>query len=258
MIGTLLKMEFAKIWRLTSVRFGLVLLLLFPLLWAYAPGIFEVYGFFLVSGFQVPGLSLLSSMQYLLPLLVSIAAAELLGTEIANGTLPTILLRPVTRPNWLAAKLIVVTVYPFVMLLVFLIASLLAGIPFGFGGFFGGTGLGEAGLLGQGMLTPTAAFGELVRGYVLAALALVPIGMLALLFTVVFMNAAAGALATLAALIFMQLLVVFPAIEPFLLTTQLGAYAAPGSQVVWVVALIALYGALFAALAVVLFERKDF
>jgi len=82
--------------------------------------------------------------------------------------------------------------------------------------------------------------------------------MLALLFTVIFMNAAGGALATLASLIFMQLLVVFPAIEPFLLTTQLNAYAAPGSEVAWVVALIALYGALFAALAVVLFERKDF
>lgn len=258
MIPTLLRMEFAKLWRLTSVRFGLLLLLVFPLLWAYAPGIFEVYGFFLVSGYQVPALSLLSSMQFLLPLLVAITAAELLGTEIANGTLPTILLRPVTRPNWLAAKLIVVGIYPFIMLAVFLVASLLAGLPFGFGGFFGGTGLGDAGLLGEGMLTPVAATQELVRGYLLAALALVPIGMLALFFTVVFMNAAGGALATLATLIFMQLLVVFPSLERFLLTTQLNAYAAPGSEVAWVVALICLYGALFAALAVVLFERKDF
>lgn len=258
MIPTLLRMEFAKIWRLSSVRFGLALLLVFPLLWAYAPGIFEVYGFFLVSGFQVPALSLLSSMQFLLPLLVAISAAELLGTEISNGTLPTILLRPVTRPNWLAAKLIVIAIYPFIMLLVFLLASLAAGVPFGFAGFFGGTGLGEAGLLGQGMLTPAQAFGEITRGYLLAALALVPIGMLSLLFTVVFMNAAGGALATLASLIFMQLLVVFPVLEPFLLTTQLSAYAAPGPETAWVIALIALYGALFAALAVVLFERKDF
>ena len=45
-----------------------------PLLWAYAPGIFEVYGFFLVSGFQVPALSLLSSMEFLMPLLIAIIA----------------------------------------------------------------------------------------------------------------------------------------------------------------------------------------
>ncbi len=258
MMGTLLAMEFSKVWRLGSVRFSLLLLLLFPILWAYAPGIFDVYGFFLVSGFQVPALSLLSSMQFLLPLLAAITAAELLGIEIANGTLPTILLRPVSRQNWLAAKLIVVTVYPFVMLLVFLLASLAAGLPFGFGSFFGGTGLGEAGLLGQGMMAPGAAMLELLRAYFLAALALVPIGMLALMFTVIFMNAAGGALATLATLIFTQLLIIFPGIEPFLLTTQLNAYSTPSSELTWVLALIALYGAMFAAISVVLFERKDF
>lgn len=254
----LLRMEFRKLWRLTSVRFSLVALALFPLLWAYAPGIFEVYGFFIVSGFQVPALSLLSSMQFLLPLLAAITAAELLGMEISNGTLGTVLLRPVTRPNWLVAKVAVIAVYPFVMLALFLAASLAAGAPFGFGEFFGGTGLGDAGLLGEGMLTPGEAVGEIARGYLLAALALIPIGLLSLLFTVVFMNAAGGALATLALLVFMQLLVVFPSIEPYLLTTQLNAYAAPAAETTWVVALIALYAALFAALAVVLFERKDF
>lgn len=258
MIVTLLKMEVGKLWRLQSVRFGLIAVVLFPLLWAYAPGIFEVYGFFIVSGFQVPALSLLSSMQFLLPLLTAITAAELLGTEITNGTLPTVLLRPVTRPSWLAAKLIVGALYPFLMLLLFLIASLAAGAPFGFGSYFGGTGLGEAGLLGAGMLSPGAAMLELTRGYLVAALSLVPIGLLSLLLTVAFMSAAGGALATLAALIFMQLLVVFPVLEPYLLTTQLNAYALPTSGLLWTVTLIALYGALFAVLAVLLFERKDF
>ncbi|MFO7544781.1 MAG: ABC transporter permease [Trueperaceae bacterium] len=257
-MSTLLRMEFGKLVRLTSVRFGLVVLLVFPLLWAYAPGIFEVYGFFLVSGYQVPALSLLSSMQFLLPLLAAITAAELLGMEIANGTLPTVLLRPVTRPQWLTAKLLVVSVYPFLMLAVFLLASLAAGLPYGFGSFVGGTGLGESGLLGQGTMLPGAAFAEVVRAYLVAGLALVPIGLLSVLFTVLFMNAAGGALATLATLIFMQLLVVFPSIEPFLLTTQLNAYTTPTSGLLWVVALIALYAALFAALAVVVFERKDF
>ncbi len=255
---TLLRMELGKLLRLTSVRFGAILLIVFPLLWAYAPGIFDVYGFFLVSGYQVPALSLLSSMQFLLPLLVAITAAELLGVEMANGTLPTILLRPVTRPQWLAAKLIVVAVYPFIVLLLFLLASLAAGIPFGFGSFIGGTGLGEAGLLGHGVMQPGAALAELVSAYAVAAIALVPIGLLSVLFTVLFMNAAGGALATLSTLIFMQLLVVFPKIEPFLLTTQLNAYTAPANALTWVVALIALYSALFAALSVVVFERKDF
>src|SRR5690606_10632050 len=139
------------------------------LLWAYAPGIFDLYGVFLVSAYQVPALGLLSSMQFLLPLLTAITAAELLGVEIANGTLPTVLLRPVTRPNWLAAKLVVAAAYPFILLTVFLVASLLAGAQFGFGQFVGGTGLGAGGLLGTGSLSAGAALGELVRGFSLAA-----------------------------------------------------------------------------------------
>lgn len=257
-MSTLLRMEFGKLLRLTSVRFGVLAMILFPLLWAYAPGIFDVYGFFLVSAFQVPALSLLSSMQFLLPLLVAITSAELLGVELANGTMPTILLRPVTRPQWLAAKLVVVAVYPFLILAVFLVASLIAGSPYGFGSFVGGTGLGDAGLLGAGVMQPGAAFAELLQGYAVAALALVPVGLLAVLFTVVFMNAAGGALATLSVLIFMQLLVVFPRLEQYLLTTQLNAYQHAVNGVPWAIALMLVYSALFAAVAVVLFERKDF
>ncbi|HZJ10071.1 MAG TPA: ABC transporter permease [Trueperaceae bacterium] len=257
-MSTLLRMEFNKLFRLTSVRFGLLLVVVFPLLWAYAPGIFEVYGFFLVSAFQVPALSLLSSMQFLLPLLVAITAAELLGVELSNGTMPTILLRPVTRPQWLAAKLVVVAVYPLLIMLVFLLASLLAGSFYGFGSFVGGTGLGDAGLLGAGVMQASAAMAELLQGYAVAALALIPVGLLSVLFTVVFMNAAGGALATLSVLIFMQLLIVFPRLEQYLLTTQLNAYQTAVNGLPWAIALMVVYSALFAAVAVVLFERKDF
>lgn len=251
-------MEFGKVLRLASVRFSLILLVLFPILWAYAPGIFKVYGFYLVSAYQVPALSLLSSMQFLLPLLVAITAAELLGTEISNGTLQTILLRPVSRSQWLLAKLIVASVYPFAVLALFFIVSLLAGAPYGYGSFVGGTGLGQAGLLGQGTMAAGHALRQVVGAYLVAAYSLVPVSLLGILFTVLFMSAAGGALATLSVLIFMQLLVVFPGLEPYLLTTQLNAYAKPVTNLGWVAALIALYCAAFAAFAVVLFERKDF
>ena len=254
----LLRMEAAKILRLTSVRASLVLLLVFPVLWAYAPGIFEVYGFFLVSGFQVPALSLLSSMEFLMPLLVAITAAELVGIEKMHGTLPTVLLRPVTRSQWLLAKLLVLSVYPFAIMAFFLLVSLLAGAPYGYGAFVGGTGLGDGGLIGQGTLAAGDAFGEIVSAYSLAAASLVPVSLLAVLATVVTMNAASGALATLSVLIVMQLLVVFPVLDPFLLTRHLSAYADPVAGIGWVLTLVAVYAAAFAAAAVVLFERKDF
>ncbi|MEX2541540.1 MAG: ABC transporter permease [Trueperaceae bacterium] len=254
----LLRMEIGKLLRLASLRFSLVLLVVFPLLWAYAPGVFEVYGFYLVSGFQVPALGLLSGMEFLLPLLVAITSAELLGIEMAFGTLPTILLRPVSRSRWLLAKLLVAALYPFVVLLFLLLVSLAAGAWFGFGPFVGGTGLGEAGILGQGVMEPAAAWTEIVRAYAVAAISLVPISLLAVLFSVVFMSAAGGALATLGTLIVMKLLVVFPLVEPYLLTSQLSAYVAPVAGLGWVVLLIAVYCTAFAVAAVLLFERKDF
>ncbi len=257
MIG-LIQIEFGKLWRLHSLRFSLLLLTLFPIVWAYAPGVFDVYGFFVLSAYQVPALSLLSSMEFLLPLLVAIASAELLGMEIGFSTLPTVLLRPVTRSQWLVAKLFVAALYPFLLLAYLLLVSLLSGIPFGYGGFVGGTGVGAGGLLGEGLMMPSTAVLELLRAYAVAAYSLAPISLLAVLFTVIFMNAAGGALATLSTLIFMQLLLVFPVLEPYLLTTQLNSYVNPVASMGWIFALILLYGAAFAALSVVLFERKDF
>ena len=251
-------LELTKLWHLSSLRVTVLLLVVFPLVWAYAPGVFDTYGFYMVSAYQVPALSLLSSMEFLLPLLIAIASAELLGLEVAFGTLPTVLLRPVTRSRWLIAKLGVVALYPFLLLGFLLLVSLLIGLPFGYGAFVGGTGLGAAGLLGEGLMTPGAALAELSRAYLTAACALIPISVLSILFTVVFMNAAGGALATLSVLIVMKLLVVFPGLEPFLLTTQLSAYTAPVAGALWVFALLALYSALFAAAAVVMFERRDF
>ncbi|MEX2536161.1 MAG: ABC transporter permease [Trueperaceae bacterium] len=257
-MSALLRMEFGKLVRLGSLRFSLLLLVIFPLLWSYAPGIFDVYGFYLVSGYQVPALGLLSSMEFLLPLLVAITSAELLGIEMSYGTLPTILLRPVSRSRWLLAKLIVSSLYPFLLLLFLLLVSLITGAFYGYGSFVGGTGLGAGGILGEGLMQPAPALAEIVWAYAVAAISLIPISLLAVLFTVMFMSAAGGALATLGTLIAMKLLVVFPAIEPYLLTSQLSSYVAPVAGMGWVVLLIFVYCTAFAVAAVVLFERKDF
>ncbi len=253
-----LSIEFGKLFRLTSLRFSIVILLVFPFLWAYAPGIFEVYGHYVVSAFQVPALSLLSSMQFLLPLLVAIASAELLGLEMVYGTLPTVLLRPISRSGLLLSKIVVALIFPFLLLAFLFIVSLIAGAPLGFGSFVGGTGVGISGLVGEGSMSPGAAIFELLRAYFIAGVSLIPISLLSLLFTVVFMNVASGALATLTVLILMQLLVVFPWLEPYLLSSQLNAYFASGVSLGRAFALIAVYSAIFAGAAMLMFERKDF
>jgi ABC-2 type transport system permease protein len=254
-----LGIEFKKLLRLSSIRFTAIILVVFPLLWAYAPGVFKQYQVFLVSAYQVPALSLSSGITYLLPLLVAIACAELLGLEMSYNTLPTILLRPVTRSQWLTAKVIVAVIYPFILLAILLFVSLLAGAPLGYGSFVGGTGLGVDGLLGTGTMAPGAAFGELVRAYVLAGCTLVPIGLLSILLTIIFMNTAAGTLGTVSILIIMYLMGFLPkgVYDYFLSNLISNAYRATDVSYLVFVAL-GLYCAVFAAIAVVMFERKDF
>ncbi len=72
------------------------------------------------------------------------------------------------------------------------------------------------------------------------------------------MNVASGALATLTVLILMQLLVVFPWLEPYLLSSQLNSYFSSGVSLGRAFALIALYSAVFAVSAMLIFERKDY
>jgi ABC-2 type transport system permease protein len=258
LLPTLVSLELGKWFHLSSVRFSTVLLTLLPLMWAYAPGIFDVYGVFLVSGFQVPALSLLSGMEFLFPLLTAIISAELLGVEISYGTLRAMLLRPVSRAQWLLGKLLVAVLMPFMLLGFVLLVSLLAGLAFGYGPFVGGTGLGAGGLVGEGLTVPSTAMLELLGAFTRAAFSLVPVSLLGLLLTVVFMNTASGALATLGILIVSGLFVVFPGVSPYLPTTLLDSYLPSAGGQGFSLLLTGVYSLLLALAAMVVFERKDF
>lgn len=255
-MSLLLRTEVRELPRLGSVRAGLALLAACPLLWAYAPGIFEAYGVALVSGFQVPALSLVSSMAFLLPLLVAVAAAELVGIETTHRTLATVLLRPLGRARWLLSKALVASLCPFVLLGFLLLVGLAAGLPLGYGTFTGGTGLGDGGLIGQGAIRGAAAGREVATSYLVAACSLVPVALLAVLATVATMRAAGGVVATIGVLVAMRLLAVVPGVEPFLLTPYLSAYLEPGVGTAQAFATLAFYALAFLVAAVVLFERK--
>lgn len=249
--------ELNKLWHIQALRVSLFLLLCFPFIWSFAPGVGKVYGFFIVSAYQVPAFALISSMDFLLPLLVAIAGAALIGLEINHHTLPTVLLRPISRSQWLFAKMLVAALYPFIVLLLMLLVSLLAGAPHGYGSFLGSTGFGDGDLVGVGRMSATTAMLELGRAYLVAALTLVPISLLALTFAIIFRNGSSGALATIAVLVFMRLLLVFPALERFLLTSYLDMYNAPIQGWLWLFTLLA-YTMLAAVVAMIIFERRDF
>ncbi len=248
--------EIVKMLHLRSVRLGLAAAFVLPIIWTLAPGLKQVYGLVLVSGWQVPSLALLAGMEFLYPFLVAMAAAEVLGSEISMGTLKPLLLRPLSRTRFITAKLVAALAYPFVVLGVSLLAALFAGLPHGLGGFFGGTGLGEGGFAGVGFLGAGAAFAEVIRAYVFAALTLLPIAGLSLMFAVWFSSTTAAALGAIATVLLMRLLVAFPGLKPLLLTTYLDLYLHPTDWVIRL-GLLFIYTLGFGMLAVMLFVRKD-
>jgi ABC-2 type transport system permease protein len=248
--------EVFKLFRLRSVGLGLLSAFLLPFLWALAPGLKEVYGLVLASGWQVVALSLLAGMEFLFPFLVVMAASESLGSEVAQGTLKSLLLRPLSRTQLLLAKLLAVLLYPFVLLGASFLGGVVAGLPHGLGPFFGGTGLGEGGFAGAGLLTPKEALWELLRAHLLAGAVLMPLASLALLYGTLFLSTTASALAAVATLLLMRLLVAFPAFTPFLLTTYLDLHLRPEAAGLGL-SLLLIYTLGFAFLGALVFERRD-
>jgi len=248
--------EVDKMLHLRSVRLGLAAAFVLPVIWTLAPGLKEAYGLVLVSGWQVPSLALLAGMEFLYPFLVAMAAAEVLGSEVSMGTLKPLLLRPLSRTRFISAKLIAALVYPFMVLGVSLLAALLAGSPHGLSGFFGGTGLSDGGFAGVGYLSAGAAFAEILKAYFFAALTLLPIAALSMMFAVWFTSTTAAALGAIATVLLMRLLIAFPALKPLLLTTYLDLYLRPGDWAMGL-SLLFIYTIGFGLLAVMLFERKD-
>lgn len=254
---TLILLEFRKLWYARSVRLALLLCLLMPWVWPLAPRLEEIYKLVIASGWQVPSLALITAAPFLLPLLVALTCGEVVGTEVAQGTLAPLILRPINRSRILLAKLITVLLYPALLLLVLFVGSLLAGLRFGYGDFIGGTGVGPGLFVGQGPLSSGEAFGQVARAYGLTALVLTPIATLSLLYSVMFLNTAAAVLATLATLQVMNLLVVFPeGLQKVLLTSYMGIATQQG-ELSQPIMIVLAYTLVFAIATLVIFEKRD-
>ena len=109
----------------------------------------------------------------------------------------------------------------------------------------------------MGTLTPGQALGQVLRASLLAAIMLLPVASLAVLFGVLYLNTAAAALATLATLNILRLFAVFPEwVQRLLPTSHFDLYARQGDVASGLILLL-IYAAGFGVLAALAFERRD-
>lgn len=253
----LISLEFRKMLGSRTTQVALIVSFCLPLLWAFSPRLGELLNVVITSGWQVPAVSIDVAVQYLLPLFIALGVAELIGTEVAQGTLAPVLLRPVGRLQVIASKLIVALTYPYMLLAVTLVGALLAGLPHGYGAFLGGSGFSGDDFVGVGTLQPAVAFGQVMVGTFKAAYMLMPISALALLYGVTLLNTAAAALATLATMSVIRLMVVLPDfLQTVLLTNYLALYRQDENVPIAMI-LLMVYTLGFGGMAIYAFERRD-
>jgi ABC-2 type transport system permease protein len=171
------------------------------------------------TGLAIPPVLLLFSSIWLLPLIVSLVAGDIVANEDGNGTLKTILTRSVDRHQIWLAKMLAAFTYAALALVLFAgVGLLLGGLRYGFHPLtsLSGTRIG----VGRAL----ALMGASLLAYMMPLLALASI---ALLLSTVTRNSAAAVVGALMASLIMQLLGVISGLDflkPYLLSTQFDAW----------------------------------
>ena len=168
------------------------------------------------SGLATPVLMLLFMSFFLLPLIASLVAGDIVANEDGNGTLKTILTRSVDRGQVFAAKTLAAMTYTAVAVFLSAIVATVAGIAsWGFNPVI--TFSGSVVPAGEGLLLVFAANAF----YLVPLLTVTSIGVL---LSVTTRNSAAAVVGTVGLVILLYIVSGIPGIEgikPYLLTEQL-------------------------------------
>lgn len=171
------------------------------------------------TGLAIPPVLLLFSSIWLLPLIVSLVAGDIVANEDGNGTLKTILTRSVDRQQIWLAKMLASFTYAVLAVVLFAgVGLVLGGLRYGFHPLtsLSGTRIG----VGRSLLLMAASLGAY-------AMPLFALASIALLLSTVTRNSAAAVVGALMASLIMQLLGVISGLDflkPYLLSTQFDAW----------------------------------
>lgn len=199
-----------------------------------------------------------------MPFFVSLVFGEILSGESAEGTLRTVLTRPITRANLFTSKVIASLVYSGALVLFLGIAAYLMGwITFGRGGLLAVSFLEKPMIAfypqGQGLARLALSYGMTIVG-------VTTVGMVAF-FISSWLNNSLGAIGGSIMLLFTSFIVgeipYFKPAKDYLFSTQLlsGQKAfldpIPWGEVRWAMMVLCAYCLVFFAASYLIFRRKD-
>jgi ABC-2 type transport system permease protein len=210
------------------------------------------------TGLAAPLIMLAFASAFMLPLMASLVAGDIVANEDGNGTLKTILTRSVDRGAIFAAKALAALTYAALGLAVFGLASLGLGVAF--------YGLGPLpSLSGSVVEVPRGLL--LIGGALLAYLIpLSAVAAIGVLLSTVTRNSAAAVVGTLLLVVLLSIVQILPGlegVEPFLLTSRFDGWQGllrepvDWSPVVESAVVSAAYGLPALAAAWLVFLRRD-
>lgn len=263
---TVLRWELRKLRSQKRTYLGLGLAVIFPLIYVLAQNLRSnpnhgdnIYARYIThSGLATPVVILLWASVFLLPLIASLVAGDIVATEDGNGTLKTILTRSVDRSQVIVAKALTAVLYAAAGTFTMAIVGTAAGVAsWGFHSVitFSGTIVSAP----KGLLLIAAAYAF----YLIPLASVACIGVLLSAWT---KNSAASIVGTLAFTLLLALVTLIPGLEgskPYLLTTQYQAWQgllatptdwSPILHSLWVCALYAVPSLIGAYL---IFLRRD-
>jgi len=170
-------------------------------------------------GLAVPLFSLAFATFFLLPLLASLVAGDVISGETGGGTLKTILTRSVTRPQVFGAKLLAAALYTVTLLVVqFAVGALAGSLVLGTGPLptLSGTEMG----FGRGLMIAALAA-------LFAAITVFTLASFSLLLSAATLNTVAAIGGTVILIVVLQVAAQFASLEalrPYLVTEQGNAW----------------------------------
>jgi len=210
------------------------------------------------SGLATPVLMLTFLSVFMLPLVASLVAGDIVANEDGNGTLKTILTRSVDRGQVLAAKTLAAFTYGVVAVFLSAAVATVAGvISWGFHPVVSLSGT---------VVSAGEALALIAASNALYLIPLAAIVSVAILLSVVTRNSAAAVVATIGSVILLDIISGIPGLEgarPYLLTQQFEAWQgllrtptdwAPITHSIW---LCALYAVPSLVAAYLVFLRRD-
>jgi len=206
------------------------------------------------------------TMNFFLPVLIVLFVGEIIAGENQEGTLRLILSRPVNRSHFILAKLITVTLYSFILILIMLTIGLGGGLlAYGDGSLFiTGLFLGNEGWFN--ILNSQNALIRLLMVYGAAYLVLLTVVSLTFFLSSILKNSISAMIIPLVLIIFLRIISSFPflsELKPYLFTNYMDLWVdilapkIPWKEIIKSGAILAVHSSCFILGSFFLFNRKD-